>query len=136
MKLSLETEDITKKHEKRKRRNMESSHQKAAFQWLALQYPKARAVTFHPANGGSRHVKEARNLKSQGVTAGVSDIICLYPSKDYHGFICEFKYGNNDLSEAQTRFLENVKNNGYYICVCYSYFDFIEQFKRYMGNSN
>ena len=149
-KISLEEEGTLKSHEKRKRRNLEGSHQKAAFKWLSLQYPQARKVTFHPANGGYRHQesyidkngktryysKEAKSLKSQGVTAGISDLICLYPSKDYHGFICEFKFGDNGLSESQSQFLENVGNKGYYTCVCYSYFEFIEHFNFYMGKSH
>jgi hypothetical protein len=115
---------------------MEASHQKSCFSWLSLQYPEIRKVTFHPANGGKRNVREARSLKAQGVTAGVPDIICLYPSRGYHGFICELKFGRNGVTEAQAEFISRLSNNNYYCCVCYSYFEFIKHFKYYVGNKD
>lgn len=126
----------TKNHEKSKRRNsMERKHQKAAFTWLSLQYPAVRAVTFHPANGGSRNIIEARNLKAEGVTAGVPDMVCLYPSRNYHGFVCEFKFGSNTLTRAQSEYIKNLTELGFYCCVCYTWFEFMGHFLYYIGKN-
>ncbi len=134
-KQSLKVGDITKSHEKKKkrRRSLEGQHQKAAFSWLSLQYPEVRRVTFHPANGGSRNVVEAKSLKAQGVTAGVPDMVCLYPSRSYHGFICEFKHGNNGLTSTQSEFIHCLANLDFYCCVCYTWFEFMEHFLYYIG---
>lgn len=152
VKPNSKAEVTSKSHEKpRKRRNnMEGKHQAAAFSWLSLQYPHVRAVTFHPANGGYRNQKvyktrdgkvkrwspEANTLKSQGVTAGVSDMVCLYPSRNYHGFICEFKYGDNDLTPSQAEFIRLLTSLGFYCCLCYTWFEFQAHFLYYIGKKD
>lgn len=136
VKQNLDQEDTLKSHDKKRKRQMEGSHQKACFSWLSLQYPKIRSVTFHPANGGSRNIREARNLKAQGVTAGVPDIICLFPSRGFHGFVCELKFGNNKLTSTQNEFISRLKDNNYYCCVCYTWFEFREHFLYYIGKKD
>jgi len=135
VKRNSDIEATSKSHEKKKRRrrSLEAEHQKAAFTWLSYQYPAQRLVTFHPANGGSRNIVEAKSLKAQGVTPGVPDLVCLYPSRGYHGFACEFKHGNNNLTQLQSEFIRRLTENNYYCCVCYNWFEFRNHFKYYMS---
>jgi hemin uptake protein HemP len=57
------------------------------LQKAVLDHLRWRAVpctfAFHPANGGARSPVEARILKSQGVVAGVPDIIILHDGRTY-----------------------------------------------------
>jgi hypothetical protein len=149
VKPSLKLEGITKSHDepKKRRNSMEGKHQAAAFKWLSLQYPKIRLVTFHVPNGGYRKQKvyktrsgktkrwspEAKYLQGQGVTAGVPDVLCLYPSRNYHGFACEFKFGDNELTDKQSEFHTNLTALGYYCCVCYTSFEFQDHLQYYIG---
>lgn len=66
---------------------------------------------FAVPNGGSRNLKEAVNLKAQGVLAGVSDLIILLPGKVY---FVELKNpnGKGRQSPAQREFEEAVKGYG------------------------
>ena len=45
--------------------------------WFRLQYPKL--FIFAVPNGGSRHKLEAINLKKEGATSGVADLIVMLP---------------------------------------------------------
>ena len=46
--------------------------QTACITWFDYQYPHLSKLLFAVPNGGSRHKIEAKNLKKQGVRAGVS----------------------------------------------------------------
>lgn len=67
---------------------------------------------FSVPNGGSRNLREARNLKMQGVTAGVSDLIILLPKKIY---FVELKNpnGKGRQSPMQREFEDTVKAFGF-----------------------
>lgn len=67
---------------------------------------------FAVPNGGSRNIREARNLKMQGVTAGVSDLIILLHKKIY---FVELKNpnGKGRQSPAQREFEEKVTALGF-----------------------
>ena len=66
---------------------------------------------FAVPNGGSRNLKEAVNLKAQGVMAGVSDLILFLPNKVY---CIELKNpnGKGRQSPAQREFENNVRAYG------------------------
>lgn len=69
---------------------------------------------FAVPNGGSRNLFEARNLKNEGVMAGVSDLILVL-----NGVVIflELKAGRNKQQETQKVFERKVKGLGhqYYI---------------------
>jgi hypothetical protein len=98
----------------------EAKHQAAFFEWLGNKHPKLRKVCFAVPNGGARNVREAANLKRQGVTKGVCDIICLIPNQTKHGLLIEMKTGNNKPSLEQVNFMNCAIANGYKATVCYS----------------
>ena len=68
---------------------------------------------FAVPNGGSRHVREAHNLKLQGVTAGVSDLVVLLPKG--RAVFVELKSpdGSGRQSPAQRDFEDTVKALGF-----------------------
>ena len=67
---------------KRKKNNEEERMQCKFFEEVEKLFPKLpNKLLFAVPNGGSRHIREAANLKRQGVTSGVSDVILLIPKK-------------------------------------------------------
>lgn len=72
-------------------------------------------VAFHVPNGGSRHPREAANLKRQGVRPGVPDIIVAL--RDGRTLWIELKAKRGRVSPAQEAFGEGLKALGheYYV---------------------
>lgn len=87
---------------------------------------------FAVPNGGRRDPREAKNLKRQGVKAGVPDMMFPVAKHGYHGLFIELKVGNNKPTAAQKRWLELLKMNGYCAEVCYGSDDAIELIRSYM----
>lgn len=69
---------------------------------------------FAVPNGGSRNLYEARNLKNEGVMAGVSDLILVLNSVVV---FLELKAGRNKQQETQKVFEKRIKGLGhqYYV---------------------
>lgn len=107
----------------------------ACITWFDYQYPYLSKLLFAVPNGGSRHKLEAINLKKQGVRAGVSDLIFLYPGNSCE-FICfEFKSLKGSQSKSQKEFDEliNKKTNGAYLIIkSFEYFK--EVIEIYLSN--
>lgn len=78
---------------------------------------------FAVPNGGSRNLFEARNLKNEGVTAGVSDLILVL-----NGVVVflELKAGRNKQQETQKLFEKKVKGLGHQYYVVRSLDDVVE----------
>ena len=93
---------------RRRRVSPEASIQLALCDHLRLR-GKPGLVWFAVPNGGSRDAREAANLKRQGVTAGVSDLILFHDSRF---FALELKSETGRLSEAQMAFLAAVNDAG------------------------
>lgn len=80
-----------------------------------------RALTFAIPNGGTRNIIEAKNLKQQGVTAGVPDVMLAIPTEDFAGLFLEFKYGKNKATGLQNAFIARLREAGYKADVVYSF---------------
>ena len=119
-----------------KRRRDEADMQAAFFKWLLYQYPHLRNLCFHIPNGGSRNIKEAANLKRQGVLAGVPDIICNIGNDKWHGLYIEMKANDNKLTKEQQWMFERLTNAGYKCAVCYSLEETIKVFVDYVEERN
>lgn len=78
---------------------------------------------FAVPNGGSRNLYEARNLKNEGVMAGVSDLILVL-----NGVVIflELKAGRNKQQETQKIFEKKVKGLGHQYYVVRSIEDVME----------
>jgi len=63
----------------------------------------------HPANGGSRDIREAAHLKRMGVLAGASDLLLWHRG---NSFALELKAPGGRLSEAQLEFMARFNEAG------------------------
>lgn len=87
-----------------------------AMEW---KYPELRLL-HHIPNGGSRNAAEAANLKRQGVKPGVPDICLSVARGRYHGLYIELKRRKGGrVSAAQQKFMTNLKQQGYFVIVCW-----------------
>lgn len=108
----------------------EGSQQKALMVWAALNqntYPQLKWLV-HIPNGGTRNIREAVELKAQGVKAGVPDLMLAHSVPDYrrgygcyHGLFIEMKVKPNKLTEEQIDWINNLMKEGYYVAICYSW---------------
>lgn len=71
-------------------------------------------------------------MKAEGVTAGVSDILFLFPSHGYHGLCIEMKTEKGRLSPEQKQWKKKVETQGYKHAVCRSLDAFIETVNEYL----
>lgn len=99
---------------------MKSHRPEDAIQRAVFQHIKARGapglVAFHVPNGGKRKPVEAAIMKGLGVTAGVSDVICLHRGRFY---AMELKADDGKPpSDAQLDFLQRVRDAGGYSVAC------------------
>jgi len=114
-------------------RHIESDIQKNCVNWFRLQFPSIGRLLFAVPNGGSRNKREAGIMKGEGVTAGVSDVILLYPSGGFHSLCVEFKTekGRQQPSQKEWQGLAEKAGNKY--IVCRSFDDFRVQIRQYLG---
>lgn len=101
-------------------RHIESQIQKDCVTWFRLQYPKIGRLLFAVPNGGVRNAKEAAIMKGEGVTAGVADLILLYPSGGFHSLCIEFKTSSKSSRQTPTQkewqALAEAHGNKYIVC--------------------
>lgn len=118
---------------RRKKDNEEEREQIKFFELIPIYFPKLPdKLLFAVPNGGSRNIVEGANLKKQGVTRGVADVILLIPRKGYASLCLEFKAKKGRQSDEQKEFqrqAENCKNK--YIIVR-SAMDAIEKVRKYL----
>lgn len=95
-----------KKNPPRKKVNHEEADiQSEFFAQVKLIFPQLpQKLLFAVPNGGSRHKIEAANMKRQGVTPGVADVILLIPKKGYASLLLEFKTQSGRQSDEQKEF--------------------------------
>jgi hypothetical protein len=75
-----------------------------------LRWRAKRDVLFlHPANGGTRDIREAVALKKMGVLAGASDLLLWHQG---NSFALELKSSGGRLSDAQRDFLARFNEAG------------------------
>ena len=108
----------------------ESEVQAHIFQWAS--YIRPLKYMFAIPNGGSRDVREAVNLKRQGVKRGVSDIFVPMPTQNYHGLFLELKVGKNKPTKEQIDFLKFVNSVGYCGVVCYGFEEAVTTIQNYL----
>ena len=99
----------------------EAQEQETLFDWhkkMTGEYPVLRLM-HHIPNGGSRNPVEARNLRMQGVKAGVPDIFLPCARKGYHGLYIELKRQRGGrVSPEQRQMIADLREQGYKVEVC------------------
>jgi hypothetical protein len=98
----------------------ETQIQSTFLEWLAWNYAEVRSVTFAIPNGGRRTWTAGKKLKSEGMTAGIPDVLICVARHGYNGFFIEFKSLKGRLSIQQQKLIELLKNQNYKVEVCYS----------------
>jgi len=120
---------------------LESSEAKALKTW-ADYHPIAKNHLIHIPNGGSRNLVEAKNLKLQGVKAGVSDYFLSYPTCACHcncggayGLWIELKRCDKKMSRLtyeQAEWLASQERVGYVAHVAYGWEDAAKKIEDYL----
>ncbi len=110
----------------------ESEHQKAIFQWAKL-HPICKDYLFAIPNGGTRNIREAVNMRSQGVRKGVSDMMLAYPTPTAAGLWIELKRNRKSLvTTEQKSWLQRMKGVGYEAHLAYGYEEAIKIMEEYL----
>ena len=89
--------------------------------WFRNQF---KGIIFSVPNGGSRHILEAKTLKSTGQMAGVADLIILLPNGKT--IFVEVKTEKGVQSEVQNIFQSKVENLGFEYYLVRSLDEFIK----------
>lgn len=86
--------------------------------WSVIADESQRPLIFAVPNGGSRDAREAANLKTQGVLAGVPDLGIILPC----GEICwiEMKASDGRVSGSQTLLHAHFDKLGHEVITAYS----------------
>ena len=114
-------------------RQEEHKIQCAIVKWFYYAYPQYRGGLFFAVpNGGHRNIQTAARLKAEGVTAGVSDMILLVPSREYHALCLEIKTMVGRQSEKQKAWEAKVKSQGFMYAIVRSLDEFAELVRWYL----
>jgi len=114
-------------------RHIESRIQQNCIRWFRYQYSNIARLLFAVPNGGSRNRIEASIMKGEGVVAGVSDLILLVPSKDYHSLCIEMKAGKGKQTDLQKSWQELAEKHGNKYVICRSFDEFREIIQGYLS---
>ena len=114
-------------------RHLESKLQQHCIQYFDYKYPSMHKLLFAVPNGGKRSIKTAMILKSEGVRAGVADLMLTVARHGYHGLFIEMKYGKGTQEDSQKEFQAAVEAQGYKYIVCRSFDQFQEEIKNYLS---
>lgn len=105
-----------------------------------------KILHFAVPNGGHRHKKTARDLKEEGVVAGVPDLVITEPNNYYHGLFIEMKrrpktlkngeksFIGINVSDNQQTMMQELRHRNYECVVCYGADEAIEAIESYVGN--
>jgi len=131
--MSIKKTKVTIKHE-------ESKMQQSCVAWFRMQHRKHTMLLFAVPNGsklsGSQKQRAitGKRLKSEGVVAGVADLILMIPSGDYSGLCLEAKTATGRQSDSQKDFEKAVLSVGYGYALFRSLKGFQEIIKSYLEN--
>lgn len=114
-------------------RHLESKLQQACVRWARLQYPICRKQLFSVPNGIHTSPTQAQVAYAEGMVAGVSDLILLYPSADhrFYALCIEMKTAKGKQSDYQKAWQKSVEAPG---CYQYALVRSFEEFKTTINN--
>jgi len=94
----------------------ESREQQLVIIHMWNKFPETRKLLWSVPNGGNRNALEAKRLKAEGLTPGVSDLIFMWKAKTY---CIEMKLEHGGVqSKAQKEWQAIVEAQGfdYFLC--------------------
>lgn len=133
--------------QRKPQRHEESRLQESCVTWFRLQYPKLALLLFAVPNGGKRthrtivragrvitYSPEAKQMKKEGVTAGVADLILLTPSNGYASLCIEMKTTEkgSEQRESQKVWQQAAEGAGNKYVVCRTLEEFMAVVKEYL----
>ena len=125
----------------------ESRLQESCVTWFRYQYLKLALLLFAVPNGGKRthrtivragrvitYSPEAKQMKKEGVTAGVSDLILLKPSSGYASLCIEMKTTDkgSEQRESQKVWQQAAEQAGNKYVVCRTLEEFMDVVNSYL----
>jgi hypothetical protein len=126
---------------RRYNRRVEDCHQISYFDWLKKFYPFVFEVTAAIFNQGQRNQLYAYAM---GLKPGLPDIMMFVPSMvegvHYNGLLIELKRPADKittagkLSEKQKAMIPKLQDNGYYVAVCFGWFEAKKVTELYLGD--
>jgi hypothetical protein len=116
-------------------KHIESQIQKACVNWFRTvpKYKKIQNLLFAVPNGGKRNAFEAKIMKAEGVTAGVSDLILLMSNGFYHSLCIEIKTPIGTQTPKQIDFETAVVSHGHKYIVIRSVTQFMVVIENYLN---
>ena len=114
----------------------ESNMQIRIVKWFRVTYPDFAYLMFHPHNEGNAFTRQQQIIANrEGVTKGVSDLVFLIPTQDYHFLTIELKNGTKGhQSEEQKIFQRYVEAIGGKYVVARTYDGAVAFITRYMDD--
>ncbi len=105
--------------------------QQRVVQWL---YEK-RVPFFSVPNGANVSMANRMTLLSEGLQAGVPDLVIVCARGGYHGLFVEMKRedGGAGLSDDQKKWLKILQEEGYHAIQCNGYDRALEAIEWYLG---
>jgi len=116
-----------------KARDAEHRLQVSCVKWFRLRYPKLWMNLFAVANGGRRDAITGSRLKSEGVVAGVSDLILLVRRGTCGALCIEMKTEDGRQRTTQREWQRAVEAEGYQYAIVRTLSDFIKLINDYIG---
>lgn len=113
----------------------ESVEQQCLFRWAEFQHGRFPELTllYHVPNGGNRSKSEAGRFRAEGVKAGVPDLCLPVARGGFHGLYIELKrQKGSKTSDAQIAWLENLKQQGYFVALCKGWEAAAKEIEKYM----
>lgn len=124
----------------------EHAEQVSLFGWAKLKRAELPelALFFAIPNGGDRHAAVGRQMKAEGVRAGVPDTFLPVARGGFHGLYIELKAqdrrpkrgGKGGVSEAQQEWIEALRNQGFRVEVCYGWREAAAVIEDYLRKEN
>ena len=125
---------------------IESYTQQACVTWFNAQYPSLSGMLFAVPNEGKRSMKVIRTStgykticiggsrkKSEGLVAGVSDLILLVPRGGFGALCIELKTTKGRQTPAQKEWQRKTEIAGNKYVICRDVETFSEEVKKYLS---
>ena len=113
-------------------------HQEELMCRIADAYPAAYTMTTAIEHGVRLSPAQAAKIRRQGRKAGLPDVMCFVrqpranPMDDWCGLAIELKVGRNDVTEAQERWLRDLQDVGWAVCVAHGVEQAWAAYREYM----
>jgi hypothetical protein len=91
------------------------------------------ALLYAIPNGGRRDIRTAIKLKAEGVKAGVPDLCLPVARGGYHGAYIEMKFGKNQTSPEQKKWIADLRTEGHFVTVCWGWQDAADTIEQYLA---